>query len=111
MKIPENLWIYMLLGLVAIWVIWNIGILLFTRFEREIVVKNKEGYGTRNGRSQLITDDRDRIYSVSSNIFIWHFTSAEVFGKMEVGKRYKIKGYGLRIPMLGMFPNIVHVST
>jgi hypothetical protein len=104
------MWFRILIMIFAIWLVWTISLLLFTRFEREIVVKNKEGYGTRNGRSQLVTDQEGRIYSVSNNIFLWHFTSAEVFGKMEVGKRYKIKGYGVRIPVLGMFPNIVRID-
>lgn len=103
------MWFRIIIAIFAIWLILAISLLLFTRFEKVILIKNKEGYGTRYGRSQLVSDEEGRIYTVSNNVLLWHFTSAEVFGKMEVGKRYKIKGYGLRIPVLGMFPNIVNL--
>jgi hypothetical protein len=30
-----------------------------------------------------------------------------LFNEIDVGKTYKIQGYGIRVPILGWFPNIV----
>lgn len=91
------------LGLIA-------ALVLFTRFERTITVRSKEGYGSRR-RGQLVTDTDDNVYAVSNQVMLLHFRSAEVFGKMEAGKTYKVSGYGVRIPFLGMFPNITSVKS
>ena len=36
-----------------------------------------------------------------------HWESLEVFNSMDTNKRYKVSGYGIRVPVLGMFPIIV----
>lgn len=82
---------------------------LFTRFERVITVKSKEGYGMRKGQ-QLIMDTEGHVYSIHNTIWLMHFTSAEVFSSIEVGQRYKVSGYGVRVPVFGAFPNITKVE-
>lgn len=105
-----NIYHYMIIS-VLVWLLIQLIYLLFTKFERVIVVKSKEGYGARHGsRDQLVTDESGQVYIVSNALLLLHFTSAELFNNLEVGKRYTIKGYGLRIPVLGMFPNITSAS-
>jgi hypothetical protein len=42
----------------------------------------------------------------------WHFkyNSSDVYGLLDNGKRYNLKVYGWRIPILTMYPNIVKVT-
>lgn len=35
------------------------------------------------------------------------FNSSDVYGDLDVGKHYRMKVYGWRIPFLSMYPNIV----
>jgi hypothetical protein len=44
---------------------------------------------------------------VDDSLILFHWTSAEVFNKIDIGKTYKIEGYGKRIPFLGFFPVII----
>jgi Protein of unknown function (DUF1523) len=39
----------------------------------------------------------------------WHvkFNSSDVYGNLDVGKHYRLKVYGWRIPIFTMYPNIV----
>ena len=100
---------YVILFLICLWLILSGLFILFTKFEKVITIKAKEGYGMRNGRGQLVTDETGGVYTVSNAFLIFHFTSAEVFGSLEVGKKYRVKGYGMRIPPIGMFPNITGI--
>lgn len=42
----------------------------------------------------------------------WHFkyNSSDVYGLLDNGKRYNLKVYGWRIPILTMYPNIVKAT-
>lgn len=82
-----------------------------TQFEKQITVKEKHTYGSKGSKNnQRISDTDGNIYSVINSIYILHFTSAELFNQLEEGKTYNVNGYGMRIPFLGMFPNITGIS-
>ena len=78
-----------------------------TYFEKEITVKeiNNTFYGKYG--SNIIVDTDDNIYSVSNTIYYLHFQAVELYAKIDSGKKYKIRGYGKRIPFLGMMPIII----
>ena len=42
----------------------------------------------------------------------WHlkYNSSDVYGMLDNGKRYNLKVYGWRIPILTMYPNIVKAT-
>ena len=42
-----------------------------------------------------------------SSIWFWQFKSPELWRSLEAGKTYSVQSYGWRMPLLGMFPNIV----
>lgn len=99
-------WNIILIAIVVFWILFDMLLVVFTRFDKEITIKYKEGYGGRS-RQQLVTDEKGVIYEVDNTIWLLHFTSPEVFGNLEVGKRYRVKGHGIRVPPLSIFPNIV----
>ena len=37
------------------------------------------------------------------------FNSSDIYGNLDIGKRYRLKIYGWRIPFLSMYPNIVRI--
>lgn len=49
-------------------------------------------------------------FEIPSNIWWWQWNVDEMYSKMEIGKTYKIKYYGFRIPCLDMFPGIVGIE-
>ncbi|MBA4274501.1 MAG: hypothetical protein C0436_02485 [Alphaproteobacteria bacterium] len=42
----------------------------------------------------------------------WHlkYNSSDFYGDLDVGKRYRLKVYGWRIPLFSMYPNIVRMK-
>ena len=81
-----------------------------TRFEKIITIDEKFAYGQKNGNSQSVSDKDNNVYEIRNSIYLFHFTSAEVFNNLDINSTFKVKGYGYRIPVLGMFPNIYHAS-
>lgn len=39
------------------------------------------------------------------------FNSSDIYGELDIGKRYRMKIYGWRIPILSMYPNIVSIQS
>ena len=84
--------------------------IFFTKFEKEITIDEKYTYGG-NGINQSISDKENNIYVVRNSMFYLHWESLEVFNNMDTNNRYKISGYGIRVPVLGMFPIIVKAKS
>lgn len=97
-------------AVIAVGFIFQIGLVLFTGFTRTVTIKDKEPYGLGQMVRNNVVDTNGNIYSVKNEVFMLHFRAAEVWMKLEEGKTYDIKGYGLSIPALGMFPNIVKIE-
>jgi len=81
----------------------------FTQFEKEITIDEKYTYGGK-GISQSVSDKENNVYLVRNSIFYLHWESIEVFNQMNMNSKYKVSGYGIRIPILGTFPIIIHAD-
>jgi len=82
-----------------------------TKFKKTITIDQKYTYGSNNSKgNQSISDTNNNIYIVKNSLYLLHWTSVELFNKMDIGKTYEVEGYGYRIPFLGFFPNIVKVK-
>lgn len=106
--------VFIYLAILAVLLLVHAVVVFFTRFEKTITIKNKNPYSTGSGRSMhtrnAIMDSTGTIYSIKNELLLLHFSSAEVWMLAEEGKTYKVKGYGLRVPLLGWFPNIVSLE-
>lgn len=78
----------------------------FTIFQKEIVIEEKNTYGS-SANNQKISDTDGNVYVVENSLYMMQWESIELFNKLDVGKKFKVKGYGIRVPMLGIIPNIV----
>ena len=89
-------------------------ICVFNTIWKTITIKEKYNISSGSGKSLHITntvmDENANVYKLSNSVFLLHFTSAEVMMKLEKDKQYVVKGYGWRVPFLGMYPNIVSAN-
>jgi ssDNA-specific exonuclease RecJ len=99
---PYKYYIIIALAFLAITAIYAYG----TRFEKTIKVKEVNSLRSKYG-TNTVADHEGNVYSVSNSIFYGVFNSIELYTKFDAEKSYQITGYGYRIPILGMFPNIV----
>jgi len=77
-----------------------------TKFERKITVDEKYAYSSKR-RGQTISDTNNVVYVLRDVLVLFHWTSVDLFNEIDIGKTYKIQGYGIRVPFLGWFPNII----
>tara|TARA_B110000858_G_C17587930_1_gene374322 strand:- start:264 stop:623 length:360 start_codon:yes stop_codon:yes gene_type:complete len=101
----NSLWL--LLGLLIFTIVLNIFYQYGTRFEKVITVDEKYTYGKGSGNSQSVSDKDNNIYFVRNSIYFLHFSSLEVFNSLDTNRSYKINGFGIRVPALGLYPIII----
>jgi hypothetical protein len=91
-------------------VIFNIVLYYTTHFEKTITIKDKYTRYRRYGSYYNVVDENNNIYKVGNIWFKLDFDRAGDYNKLEKGKKYKVEGYGIRIPMIDMYKNIYQVD-
>ena len=91
-------------------VIFNILLYYTTHFEKTITIKDKYTRYRRHGSNYNVVDENNNVYQVGNVWFKLDFNRAEDFAKLEKGKKYKVEGYGIRVPMIDMYKNIYQVD-
>ena len=85
--------------------------ILSPKFKKVITVDEKHTYGSSNSKgSQSISDTDNNVYILKDSLYVWHWTSVEVFNKLDIGNKYNIEGHGIRVPFLRWFPNITKAT-
>lgn len=78
-----------------------------TKRDRTITIDDRYQLMPSFGSMQMIKEKEGSHYAVPSSFWFWQFKSPELWRSLENGKTYAVTTYGWRIPVLGMFPNIV----
>ena len=84
-----------------------------TYFDKQIQVKNKYiKFNKKNfdKNSYMILDNNNTIYLVGDKWWIGSFRNAENWNYLEINKKYNIKGYYTRIPILDIYPIIYSIE-
>ena len=84
----------------------NILFQLFTRFSKEITIKDK--YIKRNSKRGefFIVDTENNSYNIKDFVYALDFNATDDYNMIEIGKRYKVAGYGFRIRFFSQFPTL-----
>ena len=91
----------------AIIIIINMVYTYGTKFEKKITVKELNNLYIYKSSGNFLSDTNNNTYRISNSIFYLFFTSTEVYENIDPNKTYNIKGFGLRIPILGLYPQII----
>jgi len=109
-KITKLLFDYPVLIYLIVLIIFAFGLVIYVYlfpFERTITIKDKSEYASGKVIYNTVFDTKGKVYQVANAWPLLHFSSAEVFMKLEKGKTYKVRGYGKRVSFIGLFPNII----
>jgi hypothetical protein len=80
---------------------------LFTSRNKIIKVDKKYKF-VRNGFTEfMIIDENGKHYNVNNSFWYLKWNSYEDWHKIETNKKCQIIYYGWRVPLFGMFPNII----
>jgi hypothetical protein len=78
----------------------------------EICITKKYKYNTNGFTNFMIVDDKGRHFNVNNSFWYWKWDSIEDWANIETNtKKITVNYYGYRIPFLGMFPNVVKISS
>ncbi len=80
-----------------------------TKFSRIITVKDEFIEGQYRSIINIISDTENNVYQIKNKALLLKFNASELLSKIESGKSYQVQGYGLRIPFLNLYPNIIEV--
>lgn len=80
-----------------------------TKFSKIITVKDEFIEGQYRSIINIISDTENNVYQIKNKALLLKFNASELLSKIESGKSYQVQGYGLRIPFLNLYPNIIEV--
>jgi hypothetical protein len=83
---------------------------VFTKFEKEITIKDKYIRYRKNASNYNVVDSNNNIYQLGNLWFKGDFNRAEDYINLEVGNTYIVTGYGMRIPVLDMYKTIYELK-
>ena len=78
-----------------------------TKDSKIINVKQKYKFDRHGFTEFIIIDDNNNHYNVNNSIWYNKWNSIEDWNKIETNKNIQITYYGWRIPVLGLFPNVI----
>lgn len=65
----------------------------------------------RNGFTEFMIIDKDgKHYNINNSLWYWKWNYIEDWHKIETDKEITVKYYGWRLPIIGLFPNIVQTE-
>ena len=80
---------------------------ILTREEKEIIVKKKYKFDRSGFTEFMIIDSNDKHYNLNNSLWYWKWDSIEDWHSIKEEQKLNTLTYGLRVPILGIFPNIV----
>ena len=73
--------------------------------EKTIIIKKYTM--VRNGFTEfMVIDNKDRHFNINNSLWYWKWNSIEDWSNIKEGDEIRLKYYGWRIPILGLFPNV-----
>lgn len=96
-----------LIGVVIVLtVVFNLINALYREHDQVFTVTGKESVRSGKGGKFLVFTGVTT-YEVGDTLLLWRWDSADVYGRLTVGKTYRATLQGWRIPILSMYPNIL----
>ena len=105
----EKIYLYLFIALILILFLLPLFLYAFTGFEKKITIKEKY-IRYRKGSNYNIVSTDNEIYQINNLWFKGDFNRAEDYAKIEVGKTYNVKGYGIRVGFLNMYKTIYEIN-
>ena len=110
-RMARNLDFYTIV--IGAFVLYFVGLFIITYsnyFSRTITIKEKSNYGVGRYMNNIVMDTGGNVYTVHNMYLVGNFDAVTDFATLEIGKSYRVSGYGISIPFFQIFPNINGVS-
>jgi len=98
------------IGIFIIGIVGNFIYFYNSTFEKDIVVKEKYNRYRSKSTDYFVVATDNTIYNVVDVWWKGEFDQADDYAKLDAGKTYRVKGYGIRVPFLGMYHKIYDIG-
>lgn len=75
--------------------------------ETTITIESKDIKAGVGDGKYLVWTESGGVFSIQDSAMYWSFDSSDRYGELEIGKTYRVKTAGWRIPFFSMYPNII----
>jgi hypothetical protein len=106
----NNIYIIILVIIILISLLSTVVLYFATGFEKTITVKEKYTRYRRRSSNYNIVDTDNNIYQIGNVWFKGDFNRAEDYALVIEGDRIRVKGYGIRVPILDMYKKIYEIK-
>jgi len=100
----------LIIGAFVVYIVAMLIVTLLNHFSRTITIKEKSNYGMGRYMHNIVMDTTGRVYTVAPMYLVGDFDAISKYASLEIGKTYRVSGYGISVPFLQMYPNITQVS-
>ena len=81
-----------------------------TQKEENIIITHKYKFVVNGFTNFMIINDKGQHFNVNNSLWFWKWDSIEDWHNLKVGDNINSNYYGIRIPFLSCFPNIVNTN-
>lgn len=80
-----------------------------------VIISSKQIEHTSNKKNLYLiytqmNDGTVRVFKDTNSLVEFKFNSVDIYGGLRINRKYEIKAYGLRIPILSSYQNIIKVK-
>lgn len=79
-----------------------------TKEEKEIIVVKKYKFDKQGFTEFMVVDINGKHYNINNSLWYWKWNSIEDWSSIKENSTINAKFYGWRVPIFGIFPNIVN---
>lgn len=95
-------------------IVYVIGFYLYffiTKFEKTITVSEELLIGANKTTINIVTDKQNNAYELKDVLLLWSFNTDRNVITLRPGETYRVKGYGIRLGFLRLYPTITSISS
>lgn len=96
-------WAWVVVASVLMWLILRV-----MTFTRTLTVTRTYTSG-RNNQMFVVADD-GTVYRYGNDMITGDWNAAEEWGSLVPGAKVKVRGHGVRVPVLGLFPTVTAIE-
>jgi len=108
-KDTTQLYIVTIIAMYIVYKLLQIIAVFATSFEKEIEVREKYVKPGKKTEWSVI-DSEGNTYLIVDRFILMEFNSGDDYAMMNVGGKYKVKGYWFRFPLLSWYPQLYAVE-
>lgn len=110
MKLPKIDFKYVLIALFVFVLTYDLILQLTTKFSKTITIQDKYIVPSYKGRTRYTIVDKDfNVYTIDNAVTQGQFDKASDYSRVQIGQTYKVQGYGVNLPSIGVFKHVYKI--